>query len=294
MRVTAMPPAPCVGKRDASTPATIQPAVPPPTTTTFRTGCNSNRVGTVRLGAGRRGDTAQQPVLASDETRHMGDRCHLKVHPFEKLAIAQLRQLYGRQRLQSSGGYPVKTLQFGLAAVDKLDVDAHRFDQVELSQPAGERVAFLRSRDQGREYRRDALQEFCRLAVLEKQAFTFLRLNGLTAQVNRHIERGGLSFRIVRAARDQRERLPLNLQRHIGGIPSTAHEEQVFLTLEPQQRGRLESTGFGVLREEDRIMRQESGKLPRDHAHGVDFGALTRGPRGRNAHVPVSLIVENY
>jgi hypothetical protein len=195
--------------------------------------------------------------------------------------------------LSAAAAIPVKTLHFCLAAVDELDIDLHGLDQAELRQPAGERVSLLRPRNQRRQHRGDALQEFCRLAVIQEQTLTFLRLNDL-AQIERHVQSRHFSSSIIRAAGDQRERLSLDLQRHVGGIPSAIDEEQVLLRLETQQRGKFESTRFRVFGEEDRIMRQESRKFSRDHAHRVDFCVLSSRPRGGDANIPVNLLIKNY
>src|SRR5882757_7546273 len=66
------------------------------------------------------------------------------------------------------------------------------------------------------------------------------------------------------------------------------------MVLEAQQCGRLELTGLWAFCEEDRVMREETRKLSRDHAHGIDCRVPTGRARGRNAHITVSLTAENY
>jgi hypothetical protein len=103
----------------------------------------------------------------------------------------------------------------------------------------------------------------------------------------------GLSACGAAAARDQREGLALDLQRHIGSIPTAIDEKKVLLAFEAQQRGGLEAAAFSALGEKDRIVSDESPKLTRNRAHHVELCALT-GRLPCNPHVPVGLTVENY
>ncbi len=136
---------------------------------------------------------------------------HLEVQPLEKLTIAQLGQLRGRQRFQRCGGDPVKALQPGLAMVHELDVDSHRLEQIQLRQLPGERVGFLRSAHQRGEHGCDALQVLGWLSAIVKQPLAFVRLNLGAAHIDRNIQRALTSSRSLAATRNQRERLPLDL-----------------------------------------------------------------------------------
>jgi hypothetical protein len=61
-------------------------------------------------------------------------------------------------------------------------------------------------------------------------------LNLRTVQVDGHIE----ACPPARRAGNQRERLALDLQRHVGRVPLAIFQEQVFLGMEAEQYGRLE------------------------------------------------------